>query len=132
MRTRLIVLGLLLASVAGLAQAKRHATDYAAYAGEPVREFRFTQLYNWQRVTDRQMVVWTKPSTAYLLNLRNNCDAMTGRVTVQLGGVDGVQGRLRETDDVIVGDLHCRVESIQPLDLVRMKADQARPKPTGA
>ena len=125
MRTRLIVLGLMLACVAGAAQAKRHATDYAAYAGEPVREFRFFQLYNWQRVTDRQMVVWTKPSTAYLLDLRNNCAAMTGRVTLQVGGVDGVQGRLRESDDVIVGDLHCKVESIRPLDLARMKADRA-------
>jgi hypothetical protein len=126
MRIRLALTGLLLAAVAGAAQAKHHATDYAAYAGAPIKEFKFSQLYNWQRTGDKQMVVWTRPSTAYLLTLRNNCDALAGRVTVEIGGVDGIQGRLQAgSGDVIVGQLRCRVETIQPLDLARMKADKA-------
>lgn len=125
MRTRLFVLGLVLAAVAGAAGAKRVHTDYAAYAGEPIPEFKFSQLYNWQRVNDRQMVVWTKPSTAYLLGLRHDCDALAGRVTVEIGGVDGIQGRLQAgMGDVIVGQFRCRVDTIQPLDLARMKADR--------
>ena len=86
MRIRLALIGLMLAAAASLAVAKRTPIDYAAYAGDPVKEIKFSQLYNWQRVTDRQMVVWTKPSTAYLLNLRNNCDALAGRVTVEMEG----------------------------------------------
>jgi hypothetical protein len=125
MRIRLALIGLMLAAAASLAVAKRTPIDYAAYAGDPVKEIKFSQLYNWQRVTDRQMVVWTKPSTAYLLNLRNNCDALAGRVTVEIGGVDGIQGRLQAGfGEVIVGQMRCRVDSIQPLDLARMNADR--------
>ena len=64
MRTRLFLLGLLLAAVGGVAQAKRPATDYAAYAGEPVRGFTYHHLYNVRRNNSRQLVVWTRPSTA--------------------------------------------------------------------
>jgi hypothetical protein len=129
MRTRpsllgTFAIGLLFAAVAGAAQAKK-SVDYTAYAGEPIPEFKFSQLYNWQRTGDRQMVVWTKPSTAYLLTLRHNCDALAGRTTVEIGGVDGIQGRLQAgSGDVIVGQLRCRVDTIQPLDLARLKADR--------
>jgi hypothetical protein len=126
MRVRPLFVGLLLAAVAVGVQAKKPRTDYAAYAGEPIPEFKFSQLYNWQRTGDRQMVVWTKPSTAYLLTLRHDCDALAGRVTVEIGGVDGIQGRLQAgMGDVIVGTLRCRVDTIQPLDLARLKQDRA-------
>ena len=126
MRVRPLFVGLLLVAVAVGAQAKKPRTDYAAYAGEPIPEFKFSQLYNWQRTGDRQMIVWTKPSTAYLLTLRHDCDALAGRVTVEIGGVDGIQGRLQAgSGDVIVGTLRCRVDTIQPLDLARMKQDRA-------
>ena len=110
---------LALSACAGMGQSR---PDYAAYAGPPVPEISFTQLYNWQRTGDRTMMIWTKPSTAYLLTLRNNCDGLRGRVTVEIGGVDGIQGRLQAgMGDVIVGQLRCRVEQIQPVDLDRMK-----------
>ena len=123
MKLALFVLGLALAAPAAPAIAKHKHVDYAAYAGAPIKEFKFAQLYNWQRTGDKSMVVWTKPSTAYLLTLANNCDALTGRVTVEIGGVDGIQGRLQAgMGDVIIGQLHCRVTQIQPVDLVAMKA----------
>ena len=119
MKLALFVLGLALAAPA---VANHKHADYAAYAGDPVKEIRFAQLYNWQRTGDKTMVVWTKPSTAYLLTLANNCDALTGRVTVEIGGVDGIQGRLQAgMGDVIVGQLRCRVNRIQPVDLAAMK-----------
>ena len=115
---------LVLALAAALPAAAKHGhTDYAAYAGTPISEFRFTQLYNWQRIGDKSMVLWTKPSTAYLLTLANQCDALDSRVTLQVGGVDGVQGRLQAgTGDVIIGQLHCSVQQIQPIDLVALRA----------
>lgn len=122
MKLALFVLGLALVAPAAPAIAKHQHADYAAYAGEPVREIRFSQLYNWQRTGDKSMVVWTKPSTAYLLTLANRCDALAGRVTVEIGGVDGIKGRLEAgMGDVIVGQLRCRVDQIQPIDLAAMK-----------
>lgn len=126
MRTRNVFLGLALALVGMSAQAGRTHIDYAAYAGDPIPEFQFTKLYNWQRTGDKTVVLWTKPSTAYLLTLRNNCDALSGRTTVEIGGVDGIEGRLQAgMGDIIVGQLRCRVIAIQPIDLQRMKADRA-------
>ncbi len=125
MKLRIILLGLSLALLALSAQANNKRIDYAAYAGDPIPEFRFAKLYNWQRTGDRTLVVWTKPSTAYLLTTRNNCDALSGRVTVAIGGVDGIEGRLQAgSGDIIVGQLRCRVMAIQPLDLKRLKADR--------
>jgi hypothetical protein len=118
----LALLILALATALPAAAGHRHP-DYAAYARAPISEFRFTQLYNWQRTGDKSMVLWTKPSTAYLLTLVNKCHALDSRVAVQVGGVDGVQGRLQAgSGDVIIGDLRCRVQQIQPIDLAAMKA----------
>ena len=125
MKLRIAFLGLSLALLSLSAQAGKSRIDYAAYAGDPVPEFRFSQLYNWQRTGDRTLVIWTKPSTAYLLTTSNNCDALSGRVTVEIGGVDGIQGRLQAgSGDIIIGQLRCRVVAIQPLDLQRLKADR--------
>lgn len=129
MKARTLLLGLSLALVALSAQARHERTDYAAYAGDPIPEFRYTRLYNWQRTGDKTVVIWTKPSTAYLLTTRNTCDALSGRVTIEIGGVDGIEGRLQAgSGDIIVGQLRCRVVSIQPLDLQRLKADRAAKK----
>ena len=126
MRTRLFLLGLLLAAVGGLAQAKRPATDYAAYAGEPVRGFTYHHLYNVHRNNSRQMVVWTRPSTAYLLTLRDECEPLPGRAIIKVGGVDAALGQLRVgSNDVLIGGLRCRIDVIQPLDVARMKAERA-------
>jgi len=118
------VLGLALAAPAAPVLAKhRQQANYAAYAGDPIPEFKFSHLYNWQRTGDKTVVVWTRPNTAYLLTLANNCDALSGRVTVQIGGVDGIEGRLQAgMGDIIVGQLRCRVNQIQPIDLAAMKA----------
>ena len=118
-----VALGLALAASACSSMGTR--TDYAAYAGDPVPEFRYTQLYNWQRTGDKSVVVWTKPSTAYLLTLRHDCAELIGRTQIQIGGVDGFEGRIQAGyGDVIVGQLKCRIDTIQPLDLARMRADQ--------
>ena len=114
----------LLAAASASAGSKR--IDYAAYAGEPVKEIRYFQLYNWQRTGNKSMVLWTKPSSAYLLTFQNNCVAVAGpMVSIQVGGVASIKGRIQaNADDVIIGDLRCRIVGIQPLDMARLKADR--------
>jgi hypothetical protein len=126
MKTRHLLLVALLSALAFGAQAKLKRVDYAAYAGEPIPEFRYSHLYNWQRTSGKSLVVWTKPSKAYLLTLRHNCDAMAGRFNIRLGGVDSIERRVRAgSDNVEVGQLTCKIDTIQPLDLARMKAERA-------
>lgn len=126
MKTRNLLLGALLAAVAFGAQAKHKRLDYAAYAGEAIPEFRYSQLYNWQSTSDRTLVVWTRPSKAYLLTLRNHCGALAGNYALQIGSVDGIDGRVQAGyATVLVGQLRCTVDTIQPIDLARMKAERA-------
>jgi hypothetical protein len=121
----------LIAFVAGLALATSASAgsgskgvDYASYAsGDQLQEIKFFQLYNWHRSTDQQVVLWTKPSEAYLVDLVHKCDALRGgRVVIEVGGVAGVPGRLRTNDDLIVGQMKCRVAGIRSIDLDAMKA----------
>lgn len=123
-RTAILFASLLSALLAPTGSAGSRV-DYAAYAGDPVPEIRFSQLYNWQRTSDKSMAIWTRPSAAYLLTFRNNCDALSGRYAVEVGGVDGITGRLKAgSDDVIVGQLRCRIVAIQPIDLKQLKQDR--------
>jgi len=125
MNTRILVTtSLALALAAGTALGKKHLA-YSDYAGTAVPEISYTSLYNWQRTGDKTVAVWTKPSSAYLLTLKDSCDALNGRVQIQFGGVDDVGGKLRAgTDDVRVGGIRCRITQIQPIDLEKMKADR--------
>jgi hypothetical protein len=113
---------LVLLAAAGPAAAGRKAIDYAAYAGEPVQQINYHQLYNWQRSTDKQVVLWTRPSTAYVLELRNKCFELRGpRAVIQVGGVAAIPGRLTVNDDLIVGEMKCRIGAIRPIDLEALK-----------
>ena len=126
----------LLAFAAGLALASAaHAggsarVDYSLYAtGDQLQEIKFFQLYNWHRSTDKQVVLWTKPGEAYLVDLVHDCDALRGgRVVIEVGGVAGVPGRLRTNDDLLVGGMKCRVAGLRAIDLKAMKAGRAASK----
>lgn len=112
------------AFAAGTALAKQ-SQSYADYAGAPIQQVSYSKLYNWQRTGDKTVAVWTKPSTAYLLTLKSNCNALAGQVKIDIGGVDGIGGKLQAgADDVVVGGMHCRITQIQPIDLKKMKADR--------
>ncbi|MFT3808065.1 DUF6491 family protein [Arenimonas sp.] len=117
----LALVAVALALAAGAADAKKRV-NYADYAGEPVSKFRYSQLYNWQRSDNRSMVVWTKPSEAYLLTFANDCSQMSGRYQIQIGGVASIGGFVRAGDDVLIpGQMSCRIAEIRPIDLVRLK-----------
>ena len=110
-------------AAAGHAAAGGKAIDYAAYAGEPVPQINYFQLYNWQRSTDKQVVLWTKPSAAYVLDLRNKCFELRGpRAVIQVGGVAAIPGRLSVNDDLIVGEMKCKIGAIRPIDLEAVKS----------
>ena len=106
--------------VPGVSAGKR--LDYAGHAGEPVPSFRYVELYNWQRLDDRHLVVWTRPSTAYLLALRDSCSGLIGAQTIALGDVAGIDREIRAANDyVLTRDMRCRIEEIRPIDLKAMK-----------
>jgi hypothetical protein len=124
MKRSLVLFAAATLALAGTAAAgsRSKGIDYAAYAGEPVQQITYFQHYNWQRSTDKQVVLWTKPSTAYVLDLRNKCYDLSGpRVVIQVGGVAATPGRLSVNDDLIVGEMKCKISAIRPVDLEAIK-----------
>jgi hypothetical protein len=96
--------------------------DYAGHAGAPVSSFRYVELYNWQRLDDRRLVLWTRPGTAYLLTLRDSCSGLIGTQTIALGDVAGLDREIRAGSDyVLTRDMRCRIEEIRPIDLKGLK-----------
>ena len=125
MNHRLVLATTLVAALAATAGATAKSQNYADYAGDPIAQVSYSKLYNWQRTGNKSIAVWTKPSTAYLLTLKNNCDALAGQVKIDIGDVDGIGGKLQAgADDIVVGGVRCRITQIQPIDLQKMKADR--------
>jgi hypothetical protein len=124
MKRSLVLFAAATLALAGTAAAgsRSKGIDYAAYAGDPIPEFQFTKLYNWQRTGDKTMVLWTKPSSASVLDLRNMCYDLSGPGVVnQVAGVAATPGRLSVNDDLIVGEMKCKISAIRPVDLEAIK-----------
>jgi hypothetical protein len=122
LKTFLISCSILLLSACASVKAQPQA--YVDYAGDPVSEVRFQQgLYNWQRIDDASLVVWTRPNEAYLLTLRVNCNALGLAKAVVISDRDGMSGRMvAGSTDLLAGTMRCRIQTIRPVDLKRMES----------
>jgi hypothetical protein len=103
---------------------------YVDYAGAPIPAFRYSNtLYNWQGIDNRSLVVWTRPNEAFLLTLRTSCPALSGARAILIddrSGMGSLSGRVVAGEsDVVVGAMRCRINTIQPVDLERIKKDRS-------
>ena len=99
---------------------------YRANAGAPVDNFQyFGRLDGWTPLGDTALTVWTRPSTAYLLELKGTCQdldfANAITVTNQMGRV------YSRFDKVIVlgrgaNQIPCWIKEIRPIDVKALKA----------
>ena len=121
-----ILVAVSILAMSACASVSAKSVDYAQYAGAAIPEVRFQQgLYNWQRIDDRSLVVWTRPSEAYLLTLKPNCNGMRMAKAVEVSDRDGMNGRMvAGSTDLLAGIMRCRIETIQPIDQKRIAADR--------
>ena len=99
--------------------------SYADYAGPSIREFKYSALYNWQRTSDRTVVVWTRPTEAYLLTLSGDCIGWNPGDTIRIENFDGMSGRLQAgSGKILVGNMTCTIIGIQPVDVLRMRKER--------
>jgi hypothetical protein len=131
MKPTSVMLGLclagLLAACSNVPYAKRTSDRLAAYtaaAGAPVKSFRFfSPLYSWEPLSDTQLVVYTKPKEAYLLDLE-------ACVNLQFTNGIGLTSNLGQVevrfDRVITGRprIPCVISQIRPIDVPHLKAVQ--------
>lgn len=112
------------ASTSKLSDSERY-TLYREHAGAPVKSFRyFGDINGWTPLDDSALVVWTRPSEAYLLDLYGPCHdlnfAQAIALTNQMGEVSA------RFDKVIVAGassmrVPCRIEEIRKVDVKAMR-----------
>lgn len=105
---------------------------YQAHTGAPVDKFRlFGRLTRWESLGDSALVVWTRPSEAWLLDLTGPCPDLEHAYAIGLTDSAGsVHARF---DKVLVSSrspvkLPCFIAQIRPVDTKALKVarDQAR------
>ena len=104
-------------------QQQRQA-DYAAAAGAPVRSFRFFNLWSWEPLSDNELVVYTRPSQAWLLDLDGACQNLTFAHAIGLtSSVGEVSARF---DKVLTGRRYfpCTIMRIRPINVKQLRIAQ--------
>lgn len=125
----LMLLGVLLAACESVPYAQslqQRQQAYSAAAGAPVRSFRLVmgaQIYSWEPLSDTQLVIYTLPSKAYLLDVWP-CNNLT--FTNFIGLTSFASEVQTGFDKVLTGRpyIPCIIKQIRPIDLARFKLEK--------
>lgn len=99
---------------------------YRSFAGAPVKDFHFWQLDRWEVLGDLELVVWTTPREAYLLQLQRPCTGLDFANTI---GLTSTQQRVYSRfDSVLFDNQRCRIGEIRKVDGAAYKAARREAK----
>lgn len=121
----LLVAAALLTACSGIPLRQRDAAErnrFEAYAGKPVDHFTWLTSYDgWEPISRNQLVVWTDINRPYLITVFQPCtDLMFARRIGLTPTADTVYAHF---DSVRVEGWRCIIDTIQPIDYVRMEHD---------
>src|SRR5579872_2826373 len=121
-----VVAAVLLSSCSSIPLAQREAAERArfeAYAGKPVDHFTWLTHYEgWEPISRNQLVVWTDINQAYLITVFKPCtDLMFARRIGLTSTADSVYAHF---DHVRADGWTCIINTIQPVDYLRMQRDE--------
>lgn len=123
------LLGLCVAACSSVPYAQRlqqRQQAYSAAAGAPVRSFRLLlggDIYSWEPLSDTQLVIYTQPSKAYLLDVWP-CNNLT--FTNAIGLTSFASEVQTGFDKVLTGRpyIPCIIKQIRPIDLATFKLEK--------
>ncbi|MEO8809635.1 MAG: DUF6491 family protein [Rhodanobacter sp.] len=97
---------------------------YATAAGAPVKSFRFFNLWSWEPLSDSQVVVYTQPNQAWLLDLDGRCQNL--EYTQAIGLTSSIGEVSTRFDKVLTGRgyIPCTIMQIRPVDVKRLRIEQ--------
>lgn len=101
---------------------------YRAHAGEPVDSFQFFgQINGWTPLGDSALVVRTRPSEAWLLDLTGPCQDL--EFTPAIGLTSNMSRVHARFDKVLVGgggsiSMPCYIQQIRPLDVKALRESE--------
>lgn len=125
-----VALGLLLAGCAtGRLSSAERLELYRAHAGPPEPSMRyFGSLNGWTELGDSALAVWTRPSEAYLIELRGPCYGLSHAtaiaLTSQMGQVSSRFDRVLVHDPNSGPPVPCFIGSIRKLDVKALRASE--------
>jgi hypothetical protein len=107
-------------------RTQQRQSAYNAAAEAPVRSFRFMTpgIWSWEPLSDTQLVVYTVPNTAYLLDVWSCPNLMWTQQAI------GLTSTFREVsvnfDKVLTGRPYgpCMITKIRPIDLSKWKIER--------
>lgn len=122
----LLAAAALLASCSSIPLERRDAAERArfeAYAGKPVDHFTWLTHYEgWEPISPDQLVVWTDINQAYLITVFHPClDLMFAHRIALTPTADTIYAHF---DSVHVEGWKCMINTIQPIDYLRMEHDE--------
>ncbi len=123
----ILALAGLLAACSSVPYAQRQQQRQAAYvaaAGAPVTSFHFFTLWSWEPLSDHELVVYTRPSQAWLLDLDGPCENL--RFTHAIGLTSSIGEVSTRFDKVLTGRhyMPCMITQIRPVDVKQLRITQ--------
>jgi len=122
-------LALVACATTGRLSSQQRLELYRAHAGPPQDSLQyFGSLNGWTELGDSALAVWTRPSEAYLLELRGPCQGLDYATAI---GLTSQMGRVSARfDKVLVRDptpgpaLPCFIGSIRKLDVQALRSTE--------
>ena len=115
----------LLASCSGIPLKQREAAErnrFEAYAGKPVDHFTWLTRYDgWEPISPDQLVVWTDINQAYLITVFHPCTNLM--FANRIGLTSTADTVYAHFDFVRAEGWKCMINTIQPVDYLRMQHD---------
>ena len=125
-----LAMGLVLAGCASGRLTSAERLDlYRAHAGPPQNSMQyFGSLNGWTELGDSALAVWTRPSEAYLLELRGPCYGLSYAtaigLTSQMGQVSSRFDKVLGRDPTSGPSVPCFIGSIRKLDVKALRASE--------
>lgn len=125
-----LAMGLVLAGCASGRLTSAERLDlYRAHAGPPQNSMQyFGSLNGWTELGDSALAVWTRPSEAYLLELRGPCYGLSYAtaigLTSQMGQVSSRFDKVLVRDPNSGPSVPCFIGSIRKLDVKALRASE--------
>ncbi len=92
---------------------------FEAAAGEPVKSFHYFGFNSWTPLGKQDLAVWTRPNQAWLLHTNSICPDLDFAQAIGLtSSLSRVQVRF---DNILVGQVRCRIDSIRPVDVKALR-----------
>lgn len=127
--TAALCLTLVACATTGRLTTEQRLALYRAHAGPPQQSLQyFGSLNGWTELGDSALAVWTRPSEAYLLELRGPCQGLSFAtaigLTSQMGQVSSRFDKVLVRDGTPGPSMPCFIGSIRKLDVKALRASE--------